>query len=603
MPLDEKDINGGSPENRAQSSGREEKSEQKNAADLCGDASEEAVAFWADEDPQALPDVVIQATAKTAPLDNIEESAPSGETTERPLNDQCASVSHSPADPAEKAAEEKSVLSVPQDAARSKGIIPGPDAEQADYEEDNTDEKDNPRPTFPKPAPHVLPPCEETQEVPGGPQRRRRSFFAQLLNTLWWFVIIALFGTIIFAGLYYRYASDRLFNIQFDTNRTVVLTVAPGERLSHIIEKLRAEGLLSSYLGVDDGFLLKYLAWINNNSNKIKSGVYRLNSSMSLSQIYDKLIEGSQDFKVTIPEGKTAKETAALIKRKLDSFDENRFLALVHDPQFIEKLGLSVPSLEGYLYPDTYFFAPGMKEEEIIRMMVENFIKRAETALSHVERTETSDTLSFHEHVIMASLIEREARLDTERPLIASVIFNRLKKGMKLEIDAAINYALGDWGKRLTHSDLQTSSPYNTYLHKGLPPGPICNPHISSLVATFQPAKTNYLFYVYKGDGSHAFAETYEEHLANIRLYRRGASSPKPSVEGSLVRPDQQPEKLAEASESGAYLAQQTGPPSSNVAQREEEQVTTESVQSSGDEKSGKGQPPTRQSRKKQGKR
>ncbi len=371
-----------------------------------------------------------------------------------------------------------------------------------------------------------LPHYEETQECLAARDGSEvpTTFLGRIVNFVSWLILIVFFAGLVVALLYYRYAADRLYNIQFDENRTIVLTVAPGDRLANIIEKMRAEGLLRSYMGIDDAYLMRYLAWINENSHKIKSGVYRLNSSMSLKEIYDKLIAGSQDFKVTIPEGKTARETAAIIKRKLEKFSEERFLELVNDPEFISKLGLKVPSLEGYLYPDTYFFAPSTKEEDIVRMMVENFIKRAEASLKTIEKTEPEDKLSFHEHVIIASLIEREARLDAERPLIASVIFNRLKKGMKLEIDATVNYALGEWGKKLTYDDLKTSSSYNTYLHAGLPPGPICNPRIESLIATFQPEKTDYLFYVYKGDGTHAFAKTYEEHLANIKLYRKGAA-------------------------------------------------------------------------------
>jgi UPF0755 protein len=487
------------------------------------ETAELPVAFWQDEDPNIVPPVAMEQNRDRAfghePEPNQREASSPPITSVAAENASAAQLGDNKNGANGPASFQPSEVSFGAVAPPVQETSPPPTAQEEAVASGGTS------PTFPSVAHRILPPCEETQEVPASKQRRKRSFFGQLVNLFWWLIVASVFALIIFTALYYRYASDRLYNIQFDTNQTVVLTVAPGERLSHIIEKLRAEGLLGSYLGVDDGILLKYLAWLNNNSNKIKSGVYRLNSSMSLSQIYDKLIEGSQDFKVTIPEGKTAKETAVIISRKLDSFSQEKFLALVHDPDFIAKLGLSVPSLEGYLYPDTYFFAPGMKEEDIIRMMVENFIKRAEASLANIERTETSDTLSFHEHVIMASLIEREARLDTERPLIASVIFNRLKKGMKLEIDAAVNYALGDWGKRLTYADLQTSSAYNTYLHKGLPPGPICNPHISSLIATFQPARTNYLYYVYKGDGSHAFAETYEEHLANIRLYRRSSSN------------------------------------------------------------------------------
>jgi len=508
------------------------------------EAGDAPVAFWHDEDPNAVPEIVHEQSAgerilekNTGASEAVSESddrPPAGNAT--PDGQPTAAAAPAPAGPATPCdagqpspADAGAPAASPAESVDAAAALPdqaqGAAAESTTSASEATASTD--APSFEIPVQVPLPRYEETQEYVGtGGRRKKRSLVGRFVNFLSWLIIVGFFAAIAVGVLYYRYAADRLYNIQFDSNRTVVVTVAPGDRLSQIIEKLRAQGLLGSYLGIDDAYLLKYLAWANENSNRIKSGVYRLNSSMSLSEIYDKLISGSQDFKVTIPEGKTAKETAAIIKRRLDAFDDQRFLALVSDQNFIRKLGLSIPSLEGYLYPDTYFFAPGMKEEDIIRTMVQNFISRAEENLRGLEKTETSDTLSFHEHVIMASLIEREARLDAERPLIASVIFNRLKKGMRLEIDATVNYALGEWGRRLTYDDLKTSSPYNTYLHSGLPPGPICNPRIESLVATFRPARTDYLYYVYKGDGSHAFATTYEEHLANIRLYRRGTGTP-----------------------------------------------------------------------------
>ncbi len=417
-----------------------------------------------------------------------------------------------PEDAAEQSQQSGSTVTEPAESQNSEGSQP------------STSAATSAEVLFPygEAVPHLE--HEETAEIPSQRRkpRKKRSLIGTLLNLISWAILLIVFTVVIVALIYYRYGSDRLYNTQFVPERTVILNVNPGDRLPQIIERLRNANLLGSYLGVDDAYLLRYLAWLNNNAHKIKSGAYKLNATMSLSEIYNKLVEGSQDFKITIPEGKTAREIAAIVKRKNELFSEERFLSLVEDQTFIRKLNLDVPSLEGYLYPSTYFFGPGMKEEELITMMVETFKKMAQTHLEGIVRT---DNLSFHEHVIMASLIEREARIDSERPLIASVIFNRLKKGMRLEIDASVHYAIGDWSRPLSLDDLKTSHPYNTYLNKGLPPGPICNPRIASLVATFQPAQTDYLYYVYKGDGSHAFAKTYEEHLTNIRLYRKGGQS------------------------------------------------------------------------------
>lgn len=577
-------------------------SSSHSARPAASDASEVPVACWLDEDPDAVPEIARRAGNRPQQenAERLTESIGAGnsaQTTPQENNAQRPREMNT----LQAQAEERHGAA-PRDRDRDSSPQPGPSGtppaasdidpgSHASRQETSpppssaapgASTTEAPPPRFEIPPQVPLPHYEETQEIaPPHLKRRPRSPWAVVLNTLSWLTILAFFAAIALGVLYYRYATDRLFNMRLDTNRTVILTVSPGERLPQIIAKLRKEGVLGSFLGIDDSYLLRYLAWANENSNRIKTGVYRLNTSMSLNEIYEKLIAGSQDFKVTIPEGKTAKETAAIIKRKVDTFDEQRFLALVEDKSFIAGLGLDVPSLEGYLYPDTYYFAPGMKEEDIIRAMVENFIKRAESKLAGIQRTETSDTLTFHEHVIMASLIEREARVDEERPLIASVIFNRLKRGMRLEIDATVNYALGEWGRRLNYQDLKTSSSYNTYLHKGLPPGPICNPQIESLVATFRPAATNYLYYVYKGDGYHAFAATYEEHLSNIRLYRRGnANKPEATVLASASPTPSLPgESAGEHRVASSPLANEDSPTTGELIALAEEDATTATLE------------------------
>jgi len=356
---------------------------------------------------------------------------------------------------------------------------------------------------------------EDTQDAQRG--MRWHALFA-MFNLAAWCVLIGIFVVIGAALLYFRYAYDRLYGAEFRSPRAAVITISPGDRFGVIVKHLRDAGMLGSYMGVDDKVLLWYLAKFNGNSEKIKAGAYRLNASMNLSEVYERLIKGSTDFKVTIPEGKTVREIAAIVKKVNENFDEEKFVELTRDPQFIASLGFNVPSLEGYLYPCTFYFGPGNKEEELIKIMTGAFRENLESVLRGMPK---KDNYSFHEHVIMASLIEREARVDDERPLIASVIFNRLEKGMPLEVDASVHYALNDWGRSLNYSDLKVDSPYNTYKNKGLPPGPICSPRALSIAATYQPAETDYLFYVHKGDGTHAFSSNFEEHKANVRLYRR----------------------------------------------------------------------------------
>jgi len=174
-------------------------------------------------------------------------------------------------------------------------------------------------------------------------------------------------------------------------------------------------------------------------------------------------------------------------------------------------------SLEGYLLPETYEFAYGTAAEDLVRRMVEEldrqFVKPNADAIA-------ASKLSLHEIVTLASLVEREAKVAADRAKIAGVLTNRLSRGMKLQCDATVQYALGEHKPRLTFADLKVDSPYNTYLHAGLPPGPIACPGIASLRAALQPERTDALFYVARPDGSHVFTRTYEEHLAAIAQIR-----------------------------------------------------------------------------------
>lgn len=373
--------------------------------------------------------------------------------------------------------------------------------------------------------PDYLPPmvAEDTAEI-HPVQVKTKGLFARILNVISWCVLLTFFVSVAVSILYVRYARQRLYENQAGSGRIVDLVVQPGDTFRAVADKLDQEGLFGRYMGISDWYLLRYLAHVNENSNQLKPGAYRLNSNLGLNEIYNRLIQGSHDFKITIPEGKTAREIATQVARRYDTFDSGRFMELVNDQAFIGRLGLNVPSLEGYLYPSTYFYGPGMKEEDLIRLMVTTFRQSVEGKLKGLPKT---DELSFHEHVIMASLIEKEARMEEDRPLIASVIHNRLKRGMLLQIDATVNYALDEW-RRLNYEDLKIDSPYNTYKVKGLPPGPICSPRAASVVATFNAPQTDYLYYVYKGDGRHAFSASYEEFLTNKRQYLKSQVAPIP---------------------------------------------------------------------------
>lgn len=329
---------------------------------------------------------------------------------------------------------------------------------------------------------------------------------------------LALMGVLalLVAGSYIYYIKQRLYDTK-PTGRFATVIIKPGENFRSVTDQLRQEGVLKGFMGLDDSYLMRYLAYAYENSDKIKPGVYKFDTGDNLNDVYDRLISGSKDFKITIPEGKTAIEIGKIVGDQYQSFSPQRFMELVNDPAFIKELGVEAPSLEGYLYPSTYYYGPGMKEEELVKLMVSTFQDKVKNLL---DDKATTDSMSLHDHVIMASLIEREARLDGDRPLIASVIVNRMQKGMPLQIDATVNYALNNW-RRLNNSDYQVQHPYNTYKIKGLPPGPITSPRIESLAATYNIPHTNYFYYVHRGDGHHAFAETYAQHQANVGRYIR----------------------------------------------------------------------------------
>jgi UPF0755 protein len=242
---------------------------------------------------------------------------------------------------------------------------------------------------------------------------------------------------------------------------------------------------------------------------------------MSSLAVGDRLVG---DVVLTIPEGYTLVQIAQSLQSS-GVTSEQGFLEAAKSAN-VPAGGVSFPlpqgSLEGYLFPDTYFLQPDSKPEAAVAKMLANFERKvyvplktefASSSLS-LNPEFASSSHSFNEVVILASMVEREAKLPRERPLIAGVYINRLRKGMKLDCDATIQYALGHHKARLLYSDLTVDSPYNTYVHPGLPPGPICNPGLDSVRAALQPLQSDYLYYVARPDGSHAFSRTMSEHRA-----------------------------------------------------------------------------------------
>ena len=267
----------------------------------------------------------------------------------------------------------------------------------------------------------------------------------------------------------------------------VELVVPEGASISRVGTLLEEKHLIRSA-----GYFKKVAA------GTILPGTYAFSPSDTPEAIYQKLHVGDvAATRVTIPEGFTIKKIAARLVEKNILTDDTEFLLLTN-------------GLEGQLFPDTYAFPKNTTPKEIVQQLTRHFHKQTDALKL------TPETL------IVASLVEREAETDEDRPRIAGVIYNRLKKNMRLQIDATVQYVLPQHKSRLLFADLKTPSPYNTYLHTGLPPGPICSPGLASLKAALAPEQHDYLFYV-QGEGKgHIFARTFEEHRANIVRIRKG---------------------------------------------------------------------------------
>lgn len=293
--------------------------------------------------------------------------------------------------------------------------------------------------------------------------------------------------------------------------------IEKGESIFTVAKKLKAEGLIKSI----PVFLFEAIRL--GVHREIKAGEYALFPHQRPSEILEILSKGKVYLhRVTIPEGATIWQIAEILEaQKICSKEE--FMKMAEDPEFVKSLGLPGPTVEGYLFPETYFFAKNTHPAKVIKTMTDKFME----VWQELETLVPERKLSMREVVILASIVEKEAYYEAEKPIIAGVYLNRLKKGMPLQADPTINYALRSF-RRLTYKDyVSVKSPYNTYLHNSLPPTPIGNPGKSSLLAVLKPAKVPYLYFVADGNGGHIFSRTYAEHLKAIEMVRSKRNNAK----------------------------------------------------------------------------
>lgn len=298
--------------------------------------------------------------------------------------------------------------------------------------------------------------------------------------------------------------------------KTIDFAVPEGATANWVAEKLYQKGIIRN------PSLFRLYARSQGLDKQIATGTYKVSSELSVPELLRLLTSGQRVTKrFTIPEGLTVKEIALRLEQQ----------NIVRGKEFLNELqtgkfdyaflpgGLVGPArFEGYLFPDTYQVYSDVSVHAVIERMLRRFAAVSEEL--NLSDEAAKQGLSVHEAVTLASLIEREAKRSEERALIAGVLYNRLRKGMPLQVDATVQYALGEHRERILYEDLTVDSPYNTYRVTGLPPGPIAAPGRASLRAVIRPQKTDYLYYVAKPDGSHAFSRTLAEHNANKRRYQ-----------------------------------------------------------------------------------
>lgn len=339
-------------------------------------------------------------------------------------------------------------------------------------------------------------------------RRSKRRISTLVIRTLVILLALAVLG----GGGWWSWASHPYS----DQNTSEMIAITPGMTANqvgnelerrHLIRSAQVFSLLASQLQAD---------------SKLFAGDYLLSANMSPKDMLTKLLSGSEveALRITIPEGYTTDQIMnLLVQRGIGTKEEFQKILVADsfDYSFLDGISQDTHRLDGFLFPDTYFLDRKITSQGAIELMLQRFQKEL---TPEVEAQLKGMNLSIRDWVNLAALVEKEAVQETDRPIIASVLINRLNINMPLQVDATIQYILGTPKAKLYNKDLQIPSPYNTYLHNGLPPGPIASPGHASLDAILHPEKTDYLYYLAKPDGYHIFSKTFEEHLQNQKKYQ-----------------------------------------------------------------------------------
>ncbi len=296
-----------------------------------------------------------------------------------------------------------------------------------------------------------------------------------------------------------------------------VVEIPEGASFKDVSNLLGEKGLIMS------PFWFRLLGKVQDADRKVKPGEYDLHTAMRPAEILNMLVTGKViKYTVLVQEGFTARQIGKLLDeaRIVKEADVAR---LVSDPLFIKSLGVDGPTLEGYLFPDTYYFPRRAKAEEVVKAMVAGF-RQAYTP--EMQARAASIGMTERQVMTLASIIEKETGQDEERPLISAVFHNRLKRKVPLQSDPTVIYGITNFNGNLTRADLMRRTPFNTYTSTGLPPGPIASPGSKSIIAALNPAPVDYIFFVSKNDGTHQFSTTLSEHNRAVGRYQKRGARP-----------------------------------------------------------------------------
>jgi UPF0755 protein len=302
-----------------------------------------------------------------------------------------------------------------------------------------------------------------------------------------------------------------------DVNTKSVRVVIPrGANLRIAAESLQAEHVIGNTTA------FRFYALLRKRDRSIRAGTYMLQPAMSWGEVLDVLRGGkSVEVGMTIPEGWSLEQIVPQLAHVL-KVPEDSVQAAVRDTALLHKLDIPTKTLEGYLFPDTYVFPDGTTAREAVNLMVARFQQVWQPEWDQLLQQRA---MSRNDVMALAAIVEKEAKLPEERPVIAAVYMNRLKSGMLLQADPTVQYAIGHHVARVFYKDLEIDSPYNTYKYKGLPPGPIASPGKPSIVAALSPANVPYRYFVARADGHHEFTTTITEHAVAVRKARRERDS------------------------------------------------------------------------------